>query len=102
MIIYNVTVKIDHAVHDEWFNWMKKIHIPEVMSTGYFLNNQIFKILVDDEDGISYSIQYSCANMQDLLDYQKFHATDLQKKHQDKFGNQYVAFRTVLEKVSID
>lgn len=50
MIIYNVTIKIENDVHDEWVNWMKTVHIPEVMETGFFLENRFAKILVDDEE----------------------------------------------------
>jgi len=40
MIIYSVTVNIDDSVHDEWVTWMKEVHIPDVMATGYFLENR--------------------------------------------------------------
>lgn len=99
MIIYNVTVKLEKNIHEEWLHWMKFKHIPDVMATGYFLENNIYKILVDEEDGVSYSVQYSCANMQDLHEYQSKHAPALQKEHIDKFRNQFIAFRTLLEKV---
>ena len=38
MYIYNVTTNIEEASHDSWVKWMKEIHIPEVLSTGKFLN----------------------------------------------------------------
>ena len=44
MIIYNVTVNIEDDVHEDWITWMKTTHIPEVMSTGYFLENKIAKV----------------------------------------------------------
>ena len=54
MILYNVTVKIDSEVHEEWLKWMLEVHIPEVMETGLFLDNRIAKVLLQDEsDGIS-------------------------------------------------
>lgn len=99
MIIYNVTVKLEKVIHEEWLNWMKTKHIPDVMATGYFLGNNIFKILVEEDDGVSYSVQYACANMSDLQEYQLKHAPALQKEHIDKFRNQFIAFRTLLEKV---
>lgn len=97
MIIYNVTVNIDDDVHDEWLQWMKLIHIPEVMATGYFLESKMCKILVEEEQGTSYSIQYTCANMADLKEYQAKYAPELQKKHSEKYANKFVAFRTLLE-----
>ena len=97
MIVYNVTVKIDNEVHDEWVNWMKTVHIPDVMKTGYFLSNRFAKILVDDLDGVNYSIQYTCANMEDLQEYQDRHAHSLQAEHTERYKDKFVAFRTLLE-----
>lgn len=97
MIIYNVTIKIENDVHDEWVKWMKTVHIPEVMETGFFLENRFAKILVDDEDGVNYSIQYKCANHQDLEEYQQKHAPQLQTKHALRYKDKFVAFRTLLE-----
>ena len=97
MIIYNVTVNIDHDVHKEWLHWMREKHIPDVMATGYFLENKICKVLVEEEQGITYSIQYTAANMPDYEEYKREHAPRLQKEHVNKFAGKFVAFRTLLE-----
>jgi hypothetical protein len=97
MIIYNVTVCIDRSVHDEWLSWMREKHIPEVMATGFFLEQKICKVLVDDDSGITYSIQYTCANQRDLETYQQTEAPRLQKDHNDRYKDKFVAFRTLLE-----
>ena len=99
MIIYNVTVNIDEVVCDQWVEWMKIVHIPDVMSTGCFLEFRFAKVLVEEESGTTYSIQYLSRNMESLNDYQSNFATRLQKEHSDKFANKYVAFRTLLELV---
>jgi len=99
MIIYNVTVNIDNDVHDEWLKWMKEKHIPDVMATGYFLENKLCKVLVEEEQGTTYSFQYTCASIDDLKEYQRTHAPRLQKDVADKYANKFVAFRTVLEVV---
>ena len=67
MILYSITVSIDTIVAEEWLNWMRYVHIPEVMSTQCFTESRISKILVDDENDISYSIMYVCPN-QELMD----------------------------------
>lgn len=97
MIIYNVTVNIDNDVREEWLSWMKSVHIPDVMATGFFLENKICKVLVNEEQGTTYSIQYTAASMNDLQEYQQQHAPRLQKEHNDKYGSKAVAFRTLLE-----
>lgn len=97
MIIYNVTVNIENDVREEWLNWMKNTHIPDVMATGFFLENKICKVLVDEEQGTTYSIQYTAASMKDLEEYQKTQAPRLQKEHSERYTGKFVAFRTLLE-----
>ena len=97
MIIYNVTVNIDDEVHDEWLKWMREVHIHDVMGTGLFLENKICKVLMEEEAGITYSIQYTCKSMNEYDKYREVHAPALQKLHTDKFAGKFVAFRTLLE-----
>ena len=95
-VIYNVTVNIDHDVKDEWLKWMKEVHIPEVLETGLFLEAKLSKILAESGGGESFSIQYLLNNMDDYETYQKDHAPQLQQKHQQKWADKSVAFRTLL------
>jgi hypothetical protein len=98
MILYNVTVKIDLDVHDEWLHWMQEVHLPEVMATGLFLDNRVAKVLLQDEsDGISYAFQYTCADMATMQKYMGLHAPYLQKAHGERYKDKFVAFRTLLE-----
>ena len=98
MIIYNVTVSIENASAEEWLQWMKEVHIPEVMATTYFLKYQIAKVMEnEDHGGTSYAIQYTARNLEDLMEYQRNHAQELQAKHAERYKDRYVAFRTVLE-----
>lgn len=99
MIIYNVTVNIDDSVHDEWLKWMKKSHIPDVMKTGCFEGNRVLRLLVQEESGTSYSVQYTCRTIDDFKRYQEDFASKLQKEHTEKFKDKFVAFRTLLEEV---
>ena len=99
MILYNVTVNIDNDVEKDWLQWMKEVHIPDVMSTGLFVSSKMYKVLSDDEGGTTYAIQYSCANMALYERYRDEHAGRLQSETQRTFGGRYVAFRTLLEVV---
>lgn len=97
MIIYNVTISIDENVAEEWLKWMKEVHIPDVMNTGYFTANRILRVHAEEEGGKTYSIQYECKTMQQLNDYQEKEAPRLQKDHTDKYDGKFAAFRTLLE-----
>jgi len=76
---------------------MKDIHIPDVMNTGKFLQNRILRVHGEEENGVTYAVQYTAAHRGDLDDYFTEHAPRLQKEHVDKYGNRAVAFRTILE-----
>jgi hypothetical protein len=97
MIIYNVTINIDAAIHEEWLTWMKAIHIPEVMATGYFIESKICKIIGDEETGINYAIQYTAQTMEHYETYKANHAPALQQKVTARYPGKFVAFRTLLE-----
>jgi hypothetical protein len=99
MIIYNVTVCIDHNIHQEWLQWMKEVHIPEVMETNKFVSYKICRILDESQSDPTFAIQYTCESMEILMDYQKNHSPELQKKHATRYEGKYAAFRTLLEVV---
>jgi hypothetical protein len=100
MVLYNVTVKIDDDVHNEWIEWMKQSHIPQVLATGCFSDNKICRILdLEDTDGHTYSIQYLAEDYGTLKRYMTEFAPALQKDHTDRYKDKFVAFRTVMEVV---
>ncbi len=98
MIIYNVTVKVNPQVAQEWLRWMREVHIPDVMATGYFEDYKILHLVGhDDDQGITYAIQYSCKDLDTLQQYQARAAARLQQEHAERFKDHFVAFRTILE-----
>lgn len=99
MIIYNVTINIDDDVHLEWVEWMKNEHIPKVMATGYFLENRMCRLMIQEESGTSYTIQYVLKNMADYDEYRERHAPELQKEVMEKYKDKFVAFRSLMEVV---
>ena len=100
MIIYNVTVNINHDAHDAWLEWMQEEHIPDVMKTGMFVESRMLRLLGDaDSGGTTYAIQYTAATMADYERYKNEFAPALIKEAGDKFKDKFVSFRTLLETV---
>lgn len=98
MIIYNVTVNVDNDIREEWLQWMRETHIPDVMQRGIFSESRMVRVLADeDSGGTTYAIQYTCANMEAYENYRDNHSPGLQKITRDKYGDKIVAFRTLLE-----
>ena len=97
MIIYNVTVSVEESVQNEWLNWMKTEHIPEVMACGIFTKAQINHVIVQSDSNNTFAIAYTCSSMKELHQYQIKFAPELQKKHNEKFKEKTIAFRTLME-----
>ncbi len=102
MIIYNVTVNIDADVHDEWLQWMKEVHIPEVLATGLFVESRMSRMLIEEEEGgITYSIQYTLESMEKMKEYEEKYAPKLREEHIKKYDGKFGAFRTMMEVVGV-
>ena len=97
MLLYNVTVIMEEAAANEWLQWMKETHIPEVMATDKFVSNRMLKVLDSPNEGVTYCIQYVAENLTAYNDYQQNFAPKLQADLQSKFENRLVTFRTLME-----
>ncbi len=96
MIIYNVTSNIDKAVHDQWLVWIKE-HIPQVLSTGCFTEAKLTKVLVEEDQGVTYSVQYRAKSREDLERYYSIYADALRNDALKHFSDKVLSFRTELE-----
>ena len=99
MILYNVTIAVEFAIHDEWLIWMTKEHIPEVLATGKFVDFKMYRVLLEEEGGLTYSVQYFAENLSQVQLYLAQDAHELQAKQLERFADRIVAFRTVLEEI---
>lgn len=97
MYIYNVTINIENSLHKEWLTWME-IHILKVLNTGKFASAKLTEVLVEEEmGGKTYSVQYTANTREDLEDYYKEDAENLQRESLKKFGDKMLTFRTELK-----
>lgn len=101
MIIYNVTINIDDSVHDDWLNWMKDEHIPDMLATKKFTAAKMCKVMVEEDmGGSTYSVQYQTDSRKTLNAYFSEDAGNMRSKGNKLFANKFVAFRTELEVIS--
>ena len=99
MILYNVTTSIEPTVADQWLDYMRSTHIPEVMDTGFFIKSQLCRLLNEEEGGITFAAQYYCLSLEQLEEYQNRCAPTLRADMEAHFAGKYVSFRTILEVV---
>ncbi len=100
MYIYNVTTKVAHHIHTDWFHWMKNEHIPAVMHTNCFTQHVFVRLLeVEEEDGATYAVQYFANNLGDYNRYIDEFSVGLRNDGITKWGNQTIAYRTLMQVV---
>ena len=100
MFIYNLTNKVDNSIAEEWMKWQTEEHIPEIMSTGLFDEYKIFRLHNQDEtEGQTFIIQYYTDVKEKYEEYIKKHAPELREKAFKKWGDGFIAFRSLLEAV---
>lgn len=95
-IIYNVTVSIDPAIEQDWVDWMRSIHIPDVMATGCFLEARMSKMKELEDGACTYAMTYIAYSENHLNDYQTNHAPRLQVDHKARYEGRFAAFRSTL------
>lgn len=97
MIVYNVTTKVSHPVAAAWLVWMKNEHIPDLVNTGCFTHAVILHLVeADDEEGITYAVQYHAKGRADYNRYMEQFADEMRKKALDQWGDKVISFRTLM------
>jgi hypothetical protein len=100
LIIYNVTTKVDKSIADDWLKWLKQEHAPELIETGCFSDATILQLLeVDDTEGPTYTVQYKAQSETQYHLYLEKFAPILREKSFAKWGNKFIAFRSLMQVV---
>ncbi|HET6993500.1 MAG TPA: DUF4286 family protein [Chitinophagaceae bacterium] len=100
MIVYNISMKVDLSIEKEWVAWQKNEHIPDIMATGQFTDYKFYRLLEEENDAATYVIQYFAPDIQHYNKYMDSFAVGLRKKAFDKWGNKFIAFRSVMQVVN--
>lgn len=101
MIIYNVTIKVQEPIKDKWLAWLNDEHIPEVINTGCFTHAVVLQLLeVDNSEGPTYAIQYHAESKGLYNNYIENHSARMRQKSFDKWGDKFIAFRSVMQVVN--
>jgi hypothetical protein len=100
MIVLNITVKVDPAIGEQWKQWQVNEYIPAVMSTSLFTEHKFYKLLDEhEEEGSTYVLQFFANTAAQLNEYLEKHAPHFREIALEKWGNQFIAFKTTMETV---
>ena len=100
MIIYKVEITIEAGVESEWLDWMKRVHVPDVVRTGCFSECRIYRVIGSYGTDPSYVMQYHCRSLEEYHRYRDNFAVALQKEHSDKFAGRFHGVRQLLDEVA--
>ena len=101
MFIYNVTIKVHNAIHTEWLSWLQEEHIPRVLETGCFTGATVMRLLeVDDTEGPTFAVQYQVESKALYNQYIERFAGRMRQEFIEKWGDQFVAFRSLMQVVN--
>jgi len=100
MLLYNITIAIDAPIEQEWKEWMCQSHIPQVMSTGLFIDYRFYKVLThDDPASVSYCVQYFVETIENFNQYLQQHAPAFMEQQRQRYPDRHAAFQTLLEQI---
>ena len=101
MLIYNITIQLQHSIHEAWVKWMQEKHMPEIMNTLCFEKCQLVRLLeVDETEGVTYAAQYYAADYEHYNNYIQNFATIFRKDSFELWSNQFIAFRSLMQVVN--
>jgi len=98
MILYNLTIKIDQTIKEDWLVWMQNTFIPLALEDGLFTAHKLCRLLdLEEKDGITYALQLFCQNKKQLDAFRNGHEQHLQLTLVQQFPNKLIFFPTAME-----
>jgi len=95
MIYYEVNLKIDHSIYDDYIAWLKP-HIEEMIKFKGFIDARLLQQTdVNDEQNKHITVLYSLDHQEALQHYLKNHAHHMRDDGIKRFGDKFSATRRV-------
>jgi hypothetical protein len=100
MIIRNITYSVDKTLEQDFLEWIKAVHIPEVMMSLKPQSYKILRLLTEIENaGATFSVQYFFESLSDFEDFENEFQEDLNYEVHKRYNGHYVFFPSLLEEI---
>jgi len=101
MIVYNITTKVHTSIDSDWLSWMQNEHIPQILATECFTGASVLRLMeIDDSEGPTYAVQFRADSKAQYNRYIELHAPKMRQHSFDKWGDKFIAFRSLMEVVN--
>lgn len=100
MIVYNETLIVEESAYPEWLNYMKEVHIPGIMATGYFASYKILNVIDSPNEGVTTCIQYNTDSEEKFAKFYNQHLHGFHAAHNQLYENRFVLYSTLMETIA--
>jgi hypothetical protein len=101
MIIYHTTFHVDEDVVAESIAFLKQIYIPKATQSGLLHSPALHRVLQEDEEGASISVQFRVEDQKTLHRWMQHEGVGIQRELVARFGNKVAGFSTLLDEIKL-
>jgi heme-degrading monooxygenase HmoA len=95
-IIYEVNVKAQNAIADEFYNWLNNPHIDQMLQIEGFISAKLTTPDIKDDEHKRFTIHYKLESQEAMDNYFNNHAALLRGDGIKRFGDKFTIERRVL------
>lgn len=96
-MLYIVFISVDNDVHEDWYLWMRDVHVGDVLDTGCFYDAIVARdVDADTETRTAYRILYRAYSESAFRRYEAEHAPALKADHANRYAGRVEARRDIL------
>lgn len=97
IMILNTTYLVGNEIEQRFLNWLRSTYVPEALETNLVFDARLMKVLTSEEEGVSYSLQFSSKNVHDLNSFKKGFFSQKELAIREQFGERVLYFSTILK-----
>lgn len=98
MYIYNITIKIDPSIHEDWLKWIPQSYIPFIEGTGKITRHQLLRLReIDDSEGPTYALQLFFDSKAQYNAFISRYSKELESRRMAAWGEKMLSFATLME-----
>ncbi len=97
MIVFNTTYLVPKNLETVFLAWMKAEYVPAVMDTHLLGSPRLYKVLVNEDEGITYSLQFDAEGVSQMADFKKRCLPEMERMVFEKFGEALLHFSSYLK-----
>ena len=96
MYIYNITFNLEENIEQDWQKYVKEKFVPSMLQSGLLQSALTSKIMLTEQQGVSYSIQFTTKDKATLKQFLETELYPTLNKLHLKYAPKMVFFATEL------